>query len=47
MITTLVEGRGLPVGQAIEVERHVCAGLRGTPDFVEGLRAFVEKRAPR
>lgn len=47
MITTLVEGRGLPVAQAIELERRVCAGLRGTPDFVEGLRAFVEKRAPR
>lgn len=47
MLTTLVEGRGLPVDQAIALEQRTCAGLRGTPDFVEGLRAFVEKRPPR
>jgi enoyl-CoA hydratase len=47
IITSLVEGRGLPIPQAIEVERRVCAAIRGTADFAEGLRSFVEKRAPR
>jgi enoyl-CoA hydratase/carnithine racemase len=47
LIVTLVEGRGLPIPQAIDLERKVCADIRGTADFAEGLRSFVEKREPR
>ena len=39
------EGAELPLSAALELERTLFAGLFGTADQREGMRAFVEKRA--
>ena len=39
------EGAELPLAGALELERTLFAGLFGTADQREGMRAFVEKRA--
>jgi enoyl-CoA hydratase/carnithine racemase len=39
------EGAELPLPAALELERALFAGLFGTADQREGMRAFVEKRA--
>ena len=39
------EGAELPLPAALELERHRFAGLFGTADQQEGMRAFIEKRA--
>ena len=39
------EGAELPLPAALELERQLFAGLFGTDDQKEGMRAFVEKRA--
>jgi enoyl-CoA hydratase len=36
-----------PLGDGIRVERDLFRALFGTPDQVEGMRAFVERREPR
>ena len=40
------EGRELPLAAAIELERAMLPGLFESPERVEGLRAFLEKRTP-
>jgi enoyl-CoA hydratase len=40
------EGVELPLPAALELERRLFASLFGTADQREGMRAFVEKRAP-
>ena len=39
-------GLGLPYGKALALELEAAVALSATPDFGEGLRAFLEKRAP-
>ncbi len=43
----VLEGRELPMSQALEVERAAYDGLINTVDREEGLRAFTEKRPPK
>ena len=40
-------GEGLPLAAACELERQTFAALFGSDDLHEGLKAFVEKRAPK
>ncbi len=42
----VLEGRELPLSQALEVERAAYDSLIDTADREEGLRAFTEKRPP-
>jgi enoyl-CoA hydratase/carnithine racemase len=39
-------GLDLPYDEALAMEREAAVHLSGTPDFSEGLRAFLEKRPP-
>jgi enoyl-CoA hydratase len=43
----VTEGVAAPYEDGLHMEREAAAHLAGTPDFAEGLRAFLEKRAPR
>ena len=36
-----------PLGVGLQLEGYAYGMLRGTPDFEEGVRAFLEKRQPR
>jgi enoyl-CoA hydratase/carnithine racemase len=40
-------GLDLPYDDALALELEAAAHLAGTPDFAEGLRAFLEKRPPK
>jgi enoyl-CoA hydratase/carnithine racemase len=40
-------GLDLPYDDALALELEAAARLAGTPDFAEGLRAFLEKRPPK
>ena len=40
-------GLDLPYDDALDLELEAAAHLAGTPDFAEGLRAFLEKRPPK
>ncbi len=40
------DGRDLPLGEALKLERFVWGILRDTEDRIEGRRAFAEKRKP-
>lgn len=40
-------GLDLPYDDALALEREAAVRLAGTPDFAEGLRAFLEKRPPK
>lgn len=41
------DGLALPLQHALRLERDQTAELIATPDGIEGVRAFIEKRAPR
>jgi len=41
------DGAFMPLDDAITLERETVSALFGTADRVEGVRAFLEKRAPR
>jgi enoyl-CoA hydratase/carnithine racemase len=43
----LNRGADAPLETALELERKAYAWLRSTHDYEEGVRSFVEKRAPR
>ena len=47
MKLALTEGLDLPMHEAFAYERHLQNQLFDTPDSKEGVRAFLEKRAPR
>ncbi len=40
-------GLDLPYDEALALELEEASRLAGTPDFAEGLRAFLEKRPPK
>jgi len=40
-------GGGMTFEDGLEYEIHQAAALAGTPDFVEGVKAFLEKRDPK
>jgi enoyl-CoA hydratase len=39
-------GGSLAMHEALELERNMCAVAFGTPDRLEGMTAFIEKREP-
>jgi len=45
--TVLDRGADAPLDTALELERKAYAWLRSTHDYEEGVKSFVEKRAPR
>jgi enoyl-CoA hydratase/carnithine racemase len=44
---TITEGGPLPFRRGLEIERQEVIRLAGTPDFREGVMAFIEKRKPK
>jgi len=42
----MIQGYSLPLDQGLQLEHELAVGLRSTKDRAEGVRAFVEKRAP-
>lgn len=44
---TITIGGGLTFDEGLRVEFDAEVGLAGTPDFAEGVAAFLEKRIPR
>lgn len=42
----VVQGQGMPLDAAIDMERYAWGVLRDTEDRIEGRRAFQEKRSP-
>jgi enoyl-CoA hydratase/carnithine racemase len=44
--TVLQQGSDAPLPAALELERKTYAWLRSTHDYVEGVKAFLEKRSP-
>jgi enoyl-CoA hydratase/carnithine racemase len=43
----ITEGMAAPYEDGLRLEREAAAHLAGTPDFAEGIRAFLEKRPPK
>jgi enoyl-CoA hydratase len=43
----ITEGVAAPYEDGLRLERDAAAQLAGTPDFAEGVRAFLEKRPPK
>jgi enoyl-CoA hydratase/carnithine racemase len=43
----MVRGYSMPLDESLRLEREIADRIRGTEDFVEGTRAFVEKRKPQ
>ena len=43
----MLRGYNMPLDDSLKLEREISNGIRQTEDFVEGTRAFVEKRKPQ
>jgi enoyl-CoA hydratase/carnithine racemase len=43
---SLQVGSDLPIDQAVALDRELAFGLFGSPDCIEGVRAYLEKRKP-
>jgi len=43
----IYHGYDLPLASALELERQIFAGLFGSNDQKEGMRAFIDKRKPQ
>jgi len=43
----MIRGYSMPLDDSLRLERQIADRIRGTEDFVEGTRAFVEKRKPQ
>ncbi len=46
ILKCVVGGENLPLKEAIALERKAVHATMGTPDQLEGMRAFLEKRKP-
>ena len=44
---SVIRGHGLPLDDAIRLESMLAFATRQTADFIEGPKAFAEKREPR
>ena len=42
----MIRGYNLPLDEGLRLESELAAGVRSSKDFVEGARAFAEKRPP-
>ena len=42
----MIRGYSMPLDEGLNLERQLNEALRNTADFVEGAKAFVEKRKP-
>ena len=42
----MIKGYNLPLDEGLRLESELAAGVRSTEDFIEGARAFIEKRPP-
>jgi enoyl-CoA hydratase/carnithine racemase len=42
----MLRGYNMPLEDSLKLEREIANRIRNTEDFVEGTRAFVEKRKP-
>jgi crotonobetainyl-CoA hydratase len=42
----MIRGYGMPLDESLRLERELSNRLRSTEDFIEGTRAFIEKRKP-
>ena len=47
VLKCIVQGESSTLPKALELERQGVNATMGTPDQIEGMRAFVEKRKPR
>jgi enoyl-CoA hydratase/carnithine racemase len=43
----MIRGYNMPLDDSLRLEREIADRVRTTEDFVEGTRAFVEKRKPQ
>jgi len=43
---TMIRGYSIPLDESLRLEREISNRLRSTEDYMEGVRAFVEKRRP-
>ena len=43
---TMLRGYNIPLEEALRIERDMLNRIRSTEDYMEGARAFVEKRKP-
>jgi crotonobetainyl-CoA hydratase len=43
---TMLRGYNMPLQESLQLERELVNRLRSTEDYMEGVRAFVEKRKP-
>jgi enoyl-CoA hydratase/carnithine racemase len=43
----MLRGYNMPLDESLRLEREIADRIRETEDFVEGTRAFVEKRKPQ
>ena len=44
---TVTTGGGLTFDEGMQLEHRMAVGLADTPDFAEGIIAFLEKRSPK
>lgn len=42
----MIRGYSMPLEESLRLEREVVDHLRNTEDYMEGVRAFIEKRKP-
>jgi len=42
----MIRGYSMPLEEGLQLERELAGRVRSSEDFVEGARAFVEKRPP-
>ncbi len=47
VLKCVVQGESSTLSKALELERRGVKATFGTPDQIEGMRAFIEKRKPR
>lgn len=43
----MIRGYSMPLDESLHLEREIADRIRNSEDFIEGTRAFVEKRKPQ